>query len=155
MANVTAYGRWLRQRREEVQPPLNRSQLSRMAKCSATYISRLEKMGTGEVKDPIENPSVEKIDDISRALERLLNRPLVNEARRILGFETTDAEPLRSRVGAAPEAYDVVARLLQPENVGVLEVSRRLLRMPPEKQAGALRVVEAIELLPREPLVAA
>lgn len=153
MRNAIAYGRWLRARREEVVPRLTRSQLAKLSGLSVTYISRLEKAGvTGEAD--ICNPGLSHVDKISRVLERFHDRPLVNEARRILGYEGLDEEPVAggatsSTRRSGSDVTEIMSQLL--ENSVVLDMTRRVLAMTRDRQEGVARLVERIELVPKRP----
>jgi transcriptional regulator with XRE-family HTH domain len=88
--SVHTYGRWLREQRESVKPRLTQRKLASDAGISHTYLARLEAVGEGG-EGPFE-PREEKIDAISRALSRYVGRPLVNEARRAIGYRLVDED---------------------------------------------------------------
>src|SRR4051794_20097991 len=98
MANTRAYARWLREQRESVRPRLTQSALAEEAGLSHNYISRLEKMSRADTVDPIHQPGAESLDKVSRALERFTRRPLVNEARQVIGYpllaDAPEPEPI-------------------------------------------------------------
>ncbi|MGV3723227.1 MAG: hypothetical protein ACO1SX_20185 [Actinomycetota bacterium] len=92
MANMADYAAWLREQRESVSPRLSQAQLGREAGLTGAYISRLEMMDQAGVKRPIIHPGEQAVDAISRVLERYTGRPLVNEARAVIGFRELQQE---------------------------------------------------------------
>jgi transcriptional regulator with XRE-family HTH domain len=148
MANVRAYGRWLKQTRTGIVPKLTQRQLAELAGVSATYVSRLEGMGDDTTRDPIDNPTETNIDAISRALGKMLRRPVVNEARRVLGYaEVLEEEPV--------EAF-----LLPPVELG-MEEWQKVLRLsewwrglgPQDKQLTTQVLRELAVSNPNRPVV--
>jgi hypothetical protein len=115
----------------------------------------MEQMGTGTATQPIHNPSADNVDAISRALERFLSEPLVNQARQTLGYPelADEAEsPDRGAAGASPSAAEVmgvVQQLMEPGNRELIPLVSTLLRFTPRKLQVARPVLEAIEADPR------
>jgi transcriptional regulator with XRE-family HTH domain len=93
MANAAPFARWLREQREAVRPRLTRRALAEEAGVSPNYISRLELNGTPQCTAPIKEPGAEAVDALVRVLEKYHGRPLVNEARRVLGYTELSGEP--------------------------------------------------------------
>ena len=156
MANTAAYARWLAERRREVVPRLSQSQLADMIGVSKNYISRLERGDRESPNNQPFDPHPEKVDAISRQLEALLNRPLVNEARATIGYPRLADEALPENIpapiaNAAPDAADVIAvveRLLRPDAGDLIPTVVELLGFPPRKRAEARRIIEALKQRP-------
>lgn len=154
MANIQAYARWLRATRGEVSPRLAQSELAKMAGVSHSYINRLENADKPDFDNPINNPGVELIDKISRALERYIDRPLVNEARRAIGWETLPEEPAGeanyyASPATAEEAMAILTQLLEPQNVDVFNTTREMLRMSPQQRQPIKQMTDLAKQLTR------
>lgn len=151
MVNTKAFAVWLRARRKEVKPKLTQSALAAEAGCVPYYVSRLESNGSPNCTAPIHEPGVEKVDALARVLERYLARPLVNEARRVLGYSELAEEPTPSERSALQ-----IPDVDENDEVGAREeLTLWLLRQPRERRRYMSRVIAELDGRVRQPLAMA
>jgi transcriptional regulator with XRE-family HTH domain len=157
MPNTAAFGRWLRELRSQVEPELSQAELARQAGVSKNYVSRLERMADGASSAPIDNPSEGRIDALARVLEKYHRRPLINEARMVIGFPRLADEAPVAEDGdlLLPERLDpaavieAVEDVLRPENQDLVPFIQVLRRFSPRKRADAYRILKAFEQRPK------
>jgi transcriptional regulator with XRE-family HTH domain len=162
MADVQAYARWLKRTRESVKPRLTQPELAEKAGVSGNNISRLEKNWDGNAPDAIHHPHEVRVDAISRALEVFVGRPLVNEARQVLGYglvaDSPVPAPLHYPAGLAVEDQRLqLVELLLSNPTAAEDIAGSLLqilRFPQDKQREAKVVIDALARRSKETLPA-